>query len=205
MNTIAMKDGVERPAGRRSLFRVGLAGGSHAQRAAVRDVIVRVGEVDIDVVGLGDEPPASDLDPKIVLLALLLDQTDQSTWPVLLQPSSSNGAPPLTIALFAERSSQLIQAALRAGAHDVLSLPPSHEDTLRALLRASEVRRRVDTPDQNKICSMVSMSGGRGISSLTICIGFALQRLAKRSALVDLDLQAAPLSVLLDVDPEHTI
>ena len=49
------------------------------------------------------------------------------------------------------------------------------------------------------------MSGGRGISSLTICLGFALQRLAKRSALVDLDLQAAPLSVLLDVDPEHTI
>ena len=100
----------------------------------------------------------------------------------------------------------MIQAALRAGADDVLSLPPAPEDALRVLLRASEVRRRAERPDNKKICSLVSVSGGRGISSLTVCLGFAMRRLLdKHTALVDLDLQSAPLSVMLDVEPEHTI
>jgi pilus assembly protein CpaE len=126
--------------------------------------------------------------------------------PMSLLPVSSNGGVPLTVALLAERSSQLIQSALRAGADDVLPLPPGYEDTLRILLRASEARRRATNPDHRKICSLVSMSGGRGISSLTACLGFALMRLLdKRVVLVDLDLQAAPLSVLLDIEPEHSI
>jgi pilus assembly protein CpaE len=110
------------------------------------------------------------------------------------------------VALLPERTSDLIQAALRAGAEDVLSLPPDPEDALRVLLRATEVRRRAESPHKRRICSLVSVSGGRGISSLTVCLGFATQRLLqKKTALVDLDLQAAPLSVLLDVEPEHTI
>jgi CheY-like chemotaxis protein len=162
-----VEDGVERPAGpgRRSSFRVGLAGGSQPQRAAVRDEIIQVREVDTEIVDLGDAPEASEIDPKIGLLALLLDQTNQTAWSAALRPAASNGRTPLTVALVAERSSQVIQSALRAGADDVLTLPPSYEDLLRVLLRASEARRRVDAPDQNKVCSLVSISGGRGTSS----------------------------------------
>jgi pilus assembly protein CpaE len=185
---------------------VGIAGGSQAERLAVKAVIVHVREVETEIVDFGDEHPTSEIDPKIWMLASLLDPADQSRWAVNLRPTPANGPAPLKIALLADRSPQTIRVALRAGADDVLSLPPSHEDALRVLLRAGEARRRIDSPDHRKICSLVSVSGGRGISSLTVCLGFALMRLLqKRSVLVDLDLQAAPLSILLDVEPEHTI
>jgi Flp pilus assembly CpaE family ATPase len=185
---------------------VGLVGGSQSQRIAVKEALARLREIEVGIVDLGDEQPVSENDPKIAVLALLLDPAEQERWPAMFQIPHSNGPSPLMVALLPDRSSDLIQAALRAGADDVLSLPPAPEDALRALLRASEVRRRAERPDNKKICSLVSVSGGRGISSLTVCLGFAIQRLLdKRTALVDLDLQAAPLSVMLDVEPEHTI
>lgn len=208
MSGVRGQGGSDRAAGltRRSVLRVGVAGGGQAQRAEVKDLIVHVQEVETEIVDLGDEVPVSEIDPKIGMLALLLDLADPAQLPRTLLPVTFNGRAPLTVALFPERSSQVIQSALRAGADDVLPLPPNHEDTLRVLLRASEARRRAATPDHRRICSLVSMSGGRGISSLTVCLGFAIMRiLEKRAVLVDLDLQAAPLSVLLDVEPEHSI
>ncbi len=206
MSTTAGQDGADRQGrpSRRPVLRVGLAGGSQAQRAAIKDVVVRVREVESEIVDLGDEQPNSAVDSKIGLLGLVLDPTDHAPWKLALQ--SGNGTSPFTIALCADRSAELIELALRAGADDVLSIPPTYEDALRVLLRASEARRRADSPDQKKICSLVSVSGGRGTSSLTVCLGFATQQLlAKQAVLVDLDLQPAPLSVLLDVEPEHTI
>jgi len=179
-----------------------LAGGSASQRTAVKQVFTFIRELDVEIVDLGEAQPVTVGDPKIALLALLLDPVQQAHWHAILQLPHTSAPPPLMVALLADRSSELILAALRAGADDVLSLPPAPDDALRALLRAGEVRRRVERPDKKNICALVSMSGGRGISSLTVCLGFAVQRLLeKRAALVDLDLQAAPLSVLLDVAP----
>jgi pilus assembly protein CpaE len=192
--------------GRRTRLRIGLAGGSESQRIAVSGALAHVREIELEIVDLGDEQPVSQNDPKIALLALLLDAAEREQWPAMFRIPHLNGPLPLVVALLPDRSSDLIQAALRAGADDVLSLPPAPEDALRALLRASEMRRRVERPDDKKICSLVSVAGGRGTSSLAVCLGFAMQRLFdKRTALIDLDLQAAPLSVLLDVEPEHSI
>jgi hypothetical protein len=85
-----VEDGVERPAGpgRRSSFRVGLAGGSQDQRSAVSEVILRVQELDTEIIDLGDEPAASEIDPTIGLLGLLLDQTDQTTWSTALRAAA---------------------------------------------------------------------------------------------------------------------
>jgi pilus assembly protein CpaE len=208
MSNATQRNGIEQPTvlAPGLHLRVGLAGGSETERAAVKEVIIRVREVDTEIVDLGDEVPHSGIDPKIGLLTLLLDPADQAGWVLASHPAASSPPALLTIVLFADPSSQLIHSAMRAGADDVLKLPPSPEDMLRALLRASEARRRAEGSHQRKICSLVSVSGGRGVSSLTVCLGFAAQRLLeKRAALVDLDLQAAPLSVLLDVEPEHTI
>ena len=192
--------------GRRTRLRVGLAGGSESQRIAVREALAHIREIELEIVDLGDEQPVLQNDPKIALLALLLDAAERERWPARFQIPHPNGPLPLIVAMLPDRSSDLIQAALRAGADDVLGLPPAPEDALRALLRASEMRRRAERPGDKKVCSLVSVSGGRGASSLTVCLGFAMRQLFdKRTALVDLDLQAAPLSVLLDVEPEHSI
>jgi pilus assembly protein CpaE len=191
---------------RRPRLRVGLVGGGLSQRNAVKEALGRVRELEVEIVDLGDDQLVTENDPKIALLALLLDPAERERWRAMFQVPHPGRVAPLVVALLPDRAPDLIHAALRAGADDVMSLPPAPEDALRVLLRASEVRRRAERPDNKKICSLVSVSGGRGISSLTVCLGFATHRLlAKRTALIDLDLQAAPLSVLLDVEPEHTI
>ena len=208
MSSAPSQHSAEEPAAlvRRGRLRVGLAGGNQALRLAVKEALAHIREIEMEIVDLGDELPISEIDTKLALVALILDPAERERWPGIFQFPHSNAPSPLMVAVLPDRTSDLIQAALRAGAEDVLSLPPVPEDALRVLLRASEVRRRAERPDKRRICSLVSVSGGRGISSLTVCLGFAIQRLLqKRTALVDLDLQGAPLSVLLDVEPEHTI
>ena len=191
---------------RRARMRIGLGGGHQAQRDAVKEAFTRIREFELEIMDCGNELDGVPPDPEIAVLAILLEDAEQERWGAALQLQRSAGPPTLVVALLAERSSGSIEAALRAGADDVLGVPPAPEDTLRVLLRAAELRRRAEDPDDNKICSLVSISGGRGISSLTASLGFAAQRLLhKQTALIDLDLQAAPLSVLLDLAPEHSI
>jgi pilus assembly protein CpaE len=191
---------------RRSPLRVGVAGGSQSQRAAVKEALAHIREIALELVDLGDEQPVSHSDPKFTVLALLLDPVEREQWRAMTQIPPSSGPRPLVVALLPNCSSDLIQAALRAGADDVLSLPPAPDDALRLLLRASEMRRRAERPDHKEICSLVSVSGGRGVSHLTVALGFAIHRLLdKRVVLIDLDLQAAPLSVVMDIEPEHSI
>lgn len=75
---------------------------------------------------------------RIVLLAVLLDPADPQKRPAELQAVRSIAQPPLVVGLLADRSSELIQAALRAGADDVFRLLPTSDDALRALLRAND-------------------------------------------------------------------
>ena len=87
-----------------------------------------------------------------------------------------------------------------------LTMPPTPAQALHCLLRMSELKRRFDGVRDKTICSLVSVSGGVGVSYLTVNLALAFHRLfQKRTALVELDLQAAPLAVLLNLEPEHTI
>ncbi|MBV8453001.1 MAG: hypothetical protein JOZ29_12110, partial [Deltaproteobacteria bacterium] len=159
MSSAPLQRSGEEPAGpgRRTRLRVGLAGGSEPQRSAVKEVLARLREIEVEIVDLGDEQSVTENDPKIALLALLLDPAERERWQAMFRILHSSGPPRLVAALLPNRSSDLIQAALRAGADDVLSLPPAPEDALRALLRASEMRRRAERPDNKKICSLVSV------------------------------------------------
>lgn len=189
-----------------SELRIALAGGAQNQRDAVKELIAQVREVDSEITDLGEHPAGYENDPDLALLIWLLDPTDHNMWTAGLRSMTSTRSICPTIALLPKRSPHFMQAALRAGFDDVLTFPPTSEDILRTLLRVSEARRKAQSLSDNQICSLVSVCGGQGISSLTVWLGFALQRiLGKRTVLVDLDLQAASLSVLLDLDPEHTI
>jgi pilus assembly protein CpaE len=191
---------------RRGRLRVGVGGGNQSQRAIVQEEFAHIRDVELEIIDLGDEKPVTEQGPKVALLALILDPARREKWREIFQFPHSTAPSPLMVALLPARTSDSIQAALRAGAEDVLSLPPAPEDALRVVLRASEIRRRAESLDKRRICALVSISGGRGISSLTVCLGFATRRLLQqRTALVDLDLQAAPLSILLDVEPERSI
>lgn len=113
---------------------------------------------------------------------------------------------PVLFALCEERSPGLIKRALRGGADEVLFLPLDAGDVTRALLKVSETRRREQRHQGGIVCSLVSLTGGVGMTSLAAHLALALKyTLDKRVAIVDLDLQISALSVLLNIEADRTI
>lgn len=130
---------------------------------------------------------------------------DYSTWPLEIQElSQAKGMPPAVIAVIADRSAAAVGHALRAGADDVLFMPPDLDDLSRCLARGENRHRGVN--HSGTICALTSVAGGVGLSTLTVALGFALMRLGQRRvALIDLDLQCGALASILDLSPEHTL
>jgi pilus assembly protein CpaE len=117
-----------------------------------------------------------------------------------------DGVPPVRIALMHERSSHAIREALRAGADEVLFLPLDQGDLARALLKISETRKPQEPALKGKLISLVSVSGGAGVTTIAANCALALARsMGKKVALVDLDFQSGDLAVALNVEPEHSI
>jgi pilus assembly protein CpaE len=112
----------------------------------------------------------------------------------------------LIFALLRERSASLMREALRAGADELLFLPLDSGQLTRSLLNLSEATHKADLADGGLICSFTSNSGGVGVTSLVGNLGLALRyKFDLRVALVDLHLQAAALSVFLDLKAGPTI
>jgi pilus assembly protein CpaE len=112
----------------------------------------------------------------------------------------------LLFALLYERSAAAMRRALQEGADELVFMPLDKGYITRALLNVSETSRRTNQPQRGVICSLVSGTGGVGVTTLTANIGLALQyKLNKRVAFLDLHLQASGLAVLLDLSPQHTI
>ncbi len=191
----------------RAQIKLELGGGSATERAQIKEALARVEDVQAEVTEIDDvymTGPSGD--PDIGLFMVVLDPRDLIKWRSVLRPPGLANQPGLVVALLADKSPEPMRAALRAGADDVLSLPPTYEETVRCLLRASERQRFRQGQSEKLTCSLVSVGSGGGLAPLTVNLGFAMNRMfQKRVVLVDLDLQAAPLGVLLDLEPEHTI
>ena len=113
---------------------------------------------------------------------------------------------PVRIALMHDRSSLAIREALRSGADEVLYLPLDQAELARTLVKISETRKPVDPTQQAKLISLVSVSGGAGVTTLAANCALALaHRVGKKVALIDLDFQSGDLAVALNVEPEHGI
>ena len=113
---------------------------------------------------------------------------------------------PALFALLQEQSPTLMKLALRAGADELLFMPLNGGDTTRALLKVSESRRRIEKRSGGVVCSIASLAGGSGVTTIAMNLALALRyELNRRVALVDLDFQAAMLNVAMNVDSEHSI
>jgi len=113
---------------------------------------------------------------------------------------------PTLLAALHERSAAAMRRALQAGADELLFLPLELGAITRALLKVNETRRLLDHPSGGTICSIVSNTGGVGVTSLVANLGLALrEKLDKRVALVDLHLQSGDLPVYLNLDVHTSI
>lgn len=111
--------------------------------------------------------------------------------------------------------SRIMQAAMRAGVRDVLTVPVSNEDLLEAVKRAQDLvttlRRRSgerDVPErhQGKVITVFSSKGGCGKSLVSSNLAILLaQETSKKVALVDLDLQSGDQAIMLQLLPALSI
>lgn len=192
-----------RARGARRPVLVTLTGDEHYY-PAVKAVLGEIRELNIEIIS--DQALLHGTGAGHVVLMAILDDANKESWRQELRNRKSTGQYAFIVGLVANRSPELSRAAFRAGADDVLNLPPTPEETLQSLLRMSELSRRNEKITDKLVCSLVSISGGVGVSHIAANLGLAIRRiLDKRTALVELDLQAAPLAVLLNADPERTI
>jgi pilus assembly protein CpaE len=109
-------------------------------------------------------------------------------------------------ALLGQKSPAAMRKALQEGADELLFLPLEVGYITRALLNISETRRRGKSDREGLVCSLVSTSGGVGVTTLTANLALALRTKLNRSvALVDLQLQTGQLAVCLDLTPAQSI
>ncbi len=192
-----------RKSGRLHPIRIALAGGDEPQRATLQGALNQITELDIAFVE-GEE--ALRRGEQSAILMLILDRAHPDTWRHEVRRLNFDHRFTAVIALLDDDSPKALRTALQAGADDVLGMPPNTEQAYHTLFRLSELSHRHEGLQQKLVCSLVSVSGGVGVSHLTLNLGLAMHRLFdKRTAIMELDLQAAPLTVLFNQEPEHTI
>lgn len=193
-----------RKSGRLHPISVAVAGGDDDQRGALKAALNQITELEIEFVG--EDEASAKRGSRAVILMLILDSDNSDTWRHELRKHNFDHRFSSVIALVNDDSPRALRAALQAGVDDVLGMPPRPEQAYHTLFRMSELSHRHEGGSQKLVCSLVSVSGGVGVSHLTVSLGLAMHRLyEKRTGIVELDLQAAPLTVLLNQDPEHTI
>jgi pilus assembly protein CpaE len=181
-----------------------IVGGSSGQRQAIRGLIMSITDIDMKLLddGNGDRT-RSGAAPSIVLIVL---SDDYKSWPDEIRELTRETPDASRLALVGRRSAEAVRVALRAGADDVLFLPLDRDEVSRWLVRRTELGGGTAPPKKAFTCSLASVAGGVGVSSIAITVAFALKRITGRQvALLDLGLQCSALSQLLDIEPDHTI
>lgn len=189
--------------GRTAVTAIALVGDDAAADAEILAALAQIPEPLVEVVeltaGTGD---ARQRLPEIVILTL---GDDEETWALQIQEIRQLVPHGAVIGALSSRAGGKVRQALRAGAADVFFLPVEPSDLSRCLVRACETLQGGGARSAT-ICSIASVAGGVGVSSLAVALGFALHRQnAKRVALVDLGLQCGTLAAMLDLTPEFTI
>ena len=177
-----------------------------AERRTLREALATLSEPKMQIGEIsapGQTLPHSDA---AHILVIILDG-EPDLWEEELHPWIESGGWFQVAAVIAKRTPEAVRSALRAGANEVLFMPLESLDLARALLKFSQTYPFGASSHEGKAAyALVSVSGGVGVSSLTVALALALRRLTqKQVALVDLGLQASSLAAILDVESVHSI
>ena len=183
-------------------LRVELVGEKQAC-AEVQAVLMEVGDPHVEIVRVSAGDLVEDGGPALADVAMVI--VDPTTVECLR--SFANQAPrPTVLAALHERSTSAMRRALQAGADELLFLPLEAGAVTRALLKINETQRLSDSAAGGTICSVMSNSGGVGVTTIAANIALALRKkIDKRVAMVDLHLQAGDLPVFLNLDIRSSI
>ena len=175
------------------------------QSGEIRAALAALSELRIEVrEAQAGAPPHGSGDVADVVMSVFEREQKEHAFPAVAK--GHGGEPPVRIALTHDRSSHAIREALRAGADEVIYLPLDPAELARTLVKISETRKHHDPVHNAKLISLVSVSGGAGVTTIAANSALALAHsMGKKVALIDLDFQAGDLAVTLNVEPEQSI
>lgn len=107
----------------------------------------------------------------------------------------------------------VLQSAIRIGAHNVTELPTSSKefaDYIKSVYHHETTRINALTEKQNlgwvsKVITIFGAKGGIGKTTLATNLAVKLAESGKKVALIDLDLQFGDVPIFLDIEPKDTI
>ena len=105
-----------------------------------------------------------------------------------------------------QEQSDVILRAMRLGAREFFTDPPSAE-ALEQAFRASlgTVAKPTNSTSEARVVGVIGAKGGVGATTVACQLGFALQAMGKRTAIVDLNLPLGDVALHCDITPAHTL
>ena len=120
--------------------------------------------------------------------------------------------PDVAVILVSDVSADLLMAAMRAGARDVVSEAAPDDEVLDVLDRArgtvSRIRETLtqEEEERGRIITVLSPKGGSGKTTISTNLAYGLSNVMDgRVGLIDLDVQFGDVGHALQLEPEHTI
>lgn len=116
--------------------------------------------------------------------------------------------PELTIIVTSSsKAAELIIAAMRAGAQEFLPKPVNEHELSQAVDRARKRKEQLSGKGGgSRLITVFSKTGGIGVTTLAVNTAIAFSQLtAKKTALVDLNLQHGDVTSMLDLSPRYSI
>ncbi|WP_449245134.1 AAA family ATPase [Desulfobacca acetoxidans] len=105
-----------------------------------------------------------------------------------------------------EASTEVLLKALRLGVQECFVGQISEPDFHKALHRFNKVRKTLHDGEKTQIISLLGCKGGVGVTFLAVNLAQSFLQDRKEPVLLfDLDMQAADVSALLDIQPRYTI
>jgi pilus assembly protein CpaE len=190
---------------RRGSLNISLVGGTPAQRTELRESLMALSDLKMDVREISAPGQAPAQGDAVRILMIFLDE-DADLWSEEMRPWIASGNWSQVTAVVGRRTPAAVREALSAGANEVLFMPLDPVDVARSLWTVSEVSRSSGGQVSKAAYALVSVSGGVGVSTLTVALGLALRRLTQKPVvLADLALQSASLAAILDLESIHSI
>jgi pilus assembly protein CpaE len=162
----------------------------------------------IEVVGFNEHPGAASGALQGGHLDCVVHATSSSAFPATeIATIREHTRVPLIVVASGEAST-LLDDALSADVSDVLLLPALTENVVFAIRKATHAPRRAASAGkrEGRIITVFSPKGGTGKTVIATNLAAALAKQeARRTLLLDLDLQFGDAAIMLGIEPEKTI
>jgi pilus assembly protein CpaE len=182
-------------------LRIELVGGDGRLVAEIKSLFAGLGGANVKIAEV--DPAKLTEDHSNSDLSLVIFGSNEATSIGYLQAQGRHPHRPAMVAVLPAHSPAAMRRVLHAGADEVLILPLSASSLSRILARLGSEHHRME---HGSIYSLVSLSGGAGVTTLSGSLALALRyAFNQRVAIVDLNLQSGGLEAFLHVEPDRAI